>query len=74
MGLDGADLSHSFSVVSPKSGFIPGMALEPSISMGALNWEGMTLPERTGEGREEVCGRPGGWGTAPSPTERLRPT
>lgn len=70
MGLGGADLSH---IVSPKSGFIPGMAPEPSTSTGVLTRGGGMLPKMTGEGCEEVCMRFGCWGGAPSPTEGLRP-
>lgn len=68
MGLGGADLSHGFSIASPKSGLIPGMV--PGVS--STGW-GM-LPEMTGEGREEVCVSLGCWGMAPSPAERCRPT
>lgn len=42
MGLGGADLSHSFSLVSPKSSCVPGMALGPSTSAGVLSGMGDT--------------------------------
>lgn len=45
MGLGGADLSRDFSIVSPKSGFIPGMAPEPSASTGVLTRVGERSPK-----------------------------